>query len=120
MVSFYRNVNIISKYTRYRLSLYAATMKAGVPFAAKFFPPMYILASRLQIALAVGGTLASVMQWYLLRDSLWAIGAALLVFVFGKVVQYEFGFRAFGQFPIILIEIDRHDASGRQVTGHAG
>ena len=56
-------------------------MKAGIPFATKFFPPMYGLASRLQIALAVGGTLAGIIQWYQLSDPLWAIGAALLFFV---------------------------------------
>ncbi len=63
------------------MAQHPATMKAGIPFATKFFPPMYDLASRLQIALAVGGTLAGVIQWYQLRDPLWAIGAALLFFV---------------------------------------
>ena len=63
------------------MAQHPATMKAGVSFAAKFFPPMYELASRLQIALAVGGTLAGVIQWFLIRDPLWAIGAALLFFV---------------------------------------
>ena len=63
------------------MAQHPATMKAGIPFATKFFPPMYDLASRLQIALAVGGTLAGVIQWYLIRDPLWAIGAALLFFV---------------------------------------
>lgn len=63
------------------MAQHPATMKAGVPFACKFFPPMYNLASRLQITLAVGGTLAGIFQWYLVRDSLWAIGAALLFFV---------------------------------------
>ncbi len=58
-----------------------ASMKAGVPFAAKFFPPMYNLAAPMQIFSAVGGTLAGLIQWYLLRDPLWAIGAALLVFI---------------------------------------
>ncbi len=63
------------------MAQHPATMKAGVPFATKFFPPMYGLASRLQIALAIGGTLAGVIQWYLLREPLWAIGAAFLFFV---------------------------------------
>lgn len=63
------------------MAQHPATMKAGIPFAARFFPPMYGLASRLQIALAVGGTLAGIIQWYLSRDSLWAVGAALLFFV---------------------------------------
>lgn len=63
------------------MAQHPATMKTGIPFAIQFFPPMYDLASRLQIALAVGGTLAGVMQWYLVRDPLWAVGAALLFFV---------------------------------------
>ena len=63
------------------MAQHPATMKTGIPFATKFFPPMYALASRLQIALAAGGTLAGVTQWYLSRDPLWAIGAAFLFFV---------------------------------------
>lgn len=53
----------------------------GVPVAAKFFPPMYGLAAPMQITLGVGGTLAGLMQWYLVSDALWIIGAGLLVFV---------------------------------------
>ena len=53
------------------MAQHPATMKTGIPFATKFFPPMYALASRLQIALAAGGTLAGVIQWYLSRDPLW-------------------------------------------------
>lgn len=34
-----------------------ATLEAGVPFAGRFFPPMYRRASILQVALAVLGTL---------------------------------------------------------------
>lgn len=56
-------------------------MKAGVPFAAKFFPPMYSLAAPLQVVLAVGGAFAGLIQWYLVGDALWAIGATLLIFV---------------------------------------
>jgi len=63
------------------IAQHPACMKAGVPVAAKFFPPMYNLAAPLQIALAVGGTVAGLIQWYLVSDALWAIGAALLVFV---------------------------------------
>lgn len=63
------------------IAQHPASMKAGVPFAAKFFPPMYGLAAPMQITLAVGGTLAGLIQWYLVSDALWAIGAALLVFV---------------------------------------
>lgn len=42
---------------------------------------MYALASRLQVALAVRGTLAGIAQWYVSRDPLCAVGAALLFFV---------------------------------------
>ena len=35
-----------------------ATMKAGIPVAEKFFPPMYNLAAPMQIVSALGGTLA--------------------------------------------------------------
>ena len=35
----------------------------------------------MQVALAVGGSLAGLIQSYLVSDALWAIGAALLVFV---------------------------------------
>ena len=63
------------------LAQHPATLQTGTQFAAEFFPPMYALASRMQIALAVGGTLAGATQWYVTRDSLWAAGAALLFFV---------------------------------------
>lgn len=63
------------------IAQHPASMKAGVPFAAKFFPPMYNLAAPMQIILAVGGTLAGLIQWYLSSDALWAIGSVLLVFV---------------------------------------
>lgn len=60
------------------MAQHPATMTAGIAFASQFFPPMYDLASRLQIALAVGGTLAGAILWYQTQDSLWALGAALL------------------------------------------
>ena len=63
------------------IAQHPASMKAGMPVAAKFFPPMYGLAAPMQITLAVGGTLAGLIQWYLVSDALWVIGAALLVFV---------------------------------------
>ncbi len=63
------------------IAQHPASMKAGVPFAAKFFPPMYSLAAPLQVVLAVGGALAGLIQWYLVGDALWAIGATLLIFV---------------------------------------
>ncbi len=63
------------------IAQHPASMKAGVPVAAKFFPPMYNLAAPMQIMLAVGGTLAGLMQWYLTGNALWVIGAGLLGFV---------------------------------------
>ncbi len=63
------------------IAQHPATMKAGMPFAAKFFPPMYGLAAPMQIASAVGGTLAGVAQWFLGGSILWIVGAVLLLFV---------------------------------------
>ena len=63
------------------IAQHPALMKAGAPVAAKFFPPMYKLAAPMQIVLAVGGTLAGLIRWYLAGDALWAIGAGLLAFV---------------------------------------
>ncbi len=58
-----------------------AAMKAGVPVAETFFPPMYGLAAPMQITCALGGTVGGLIQWYLSGDLLWAIGAVFLVFV---------------------------------------
>ncbi len=63
------------------IAQHPATMQTGMAFASKFFPPMYNLAATMQIALAVGGTLAGIVQWYFLRESLWLVGAALLFLV---------------------------------------
>lgn len=63
------------------IAQHPACMKAGVPVAEKFFPPMYGLAAPMQIASALGGTVAGLIQWYLADDILWAVGAAFLVFV---------------------------------------
>lgn len=63
------------------IAQHPATMKAGMPFAAKFFPPMYGLAAPMQIVSALGGTLAGVAQWFLDDNILWVIGAVLLLFV---------------------------------------
>ncbi len=63
------------------IAQHPAAMRAGVPVAAKFFPPMYSLAAPMQIVSAVAGTLAGLVQLYLSGNTLWAIGAALLVFV---------------------------------------
>ena len=63
------------------IAQHPATMKSGISFATDFFPQMYNLAAPFQITLALGGTLAGLIQWYLTGDSLWGIGAALLAFV---------------------------------------
>ncbi len=63
------------------IAQHPASMKAGVAFAARFFPPMYNLAAPMQIALAVGGTVGGLIQWFLTAEAFWAVGAALLVFV---------------------------------------
>lgn len=63
------------------IAQHPATMKAGVSFAAMFFPPMYGLAAPMQIVSALGGTLGGLVQWYVTDNVLWAIGAAFLVFV---------------------------------------
>ncbi|MBL4767706.1 MAG: DUF1772 domain-containing protein [Rhodobacteraceae bacterium] len=61
------------------IAQHPATMKAGIPLAEKFFPPMYNLAAPMQIVSAIGGTLAGLAQWLLGGGALWAIGAMLLV-----------------------------------------
>lgn len=58
-----------------------ASIKAGVPIAGKFFPPMYGLAAPMQISCALGGTASGLIQWYLSDEILWAIAAAFLVLV---------------------------------------
>ena len=63
------------------IAQHPASMKAGVRVAAKFFPPMYNFAAPMQITLAVGGTFAGLIQWYLVSNILWMIGAGLLAFV---------------------------------------
>lgn len=47
------------------IAQHPASMKAGLSVAAKFFPPMYGLAAPMQIASALGGTLAGFVQWFL-------------------------------------------------------
>ncbi len=63
------------------IAQHPATMKTGTPFAAKFFPPMYNLAAPMQIATAIGGTLAGLLQWFFGGSILWLVGAVLLIFV---------------------------------------
>ncbi len=63
------------------IAQHPASMKAGVPVAAKFFPPMYSLAAPMQIVSALGGSLCGLIQGYLTDNILWALGAAFLIFV---------------------------------------
>lgn len=63
------------------IAQHPASMKAGIPVAAKFFPPMYGLAAPMQIVSAIGGTLAGAAQGWVTGNLLWAVGAVLLVFV---------------------------------------
>ena len=55
-----------------------ATLEAGVPFAARFFGPMYRRASVLQVAAAILGTIAAALAWYRGAGVAWLIGAMLL------------------------------------------
>ncbi len=63
------------------IAQHPATMKAGIPIAAKFFPPMYNLAAPMQIVSAIGGALAGLILWLAGGSILWAVGAAVLFFV---------------------------------------
>ena len=63
------------------LAQHPATVKLGGAFAKDFFPPMYHAASTMQIVLAVGGTLLGLVEWYLTDQTLWLVGALLLVSV---------------------------------------
>lgn len=63
------------------IAQHPASMTTGIPFAAKFFPPMYGRAAPMQIAAALGGTLGGVVQWYVTDNVLWGIGAIFLIFV---------------------------------------
>lgn len=63
------------------IAQHPAAMKAGIPVAEKFFPPMYKLAAPMQISSALGGTIAGVVQWFFGGGILWLGGATLLVFV---------------------------------------
>lgn len=63
------------------IAQHPALMKAGVPVAARFFPPMYGLAAPMQIVSALVGSLAGLIQWLLADNVLWAIGAAFLIAV---------------------------------------
>ena len=55
-----------------------AALEAGAPVAARFFPPMYRRAARMQVTLAVVGTLAGFSAWWRGAGLLWLAGALLL------------------------------------------
>jgi len=82
-----RIFRVISQWDIFSAALYIAiaqhpaSMKAGVPVAARFFPPMYGLAAPMQIVSALGGTLAGLGQWLLGGNIFWVVGAGMLVFV---------------------------------------
>lgn len=63
------------------LAQHPATLEAGDEFGGRFFPPMYRRASAMQIALAIVGTLAGMMSWWLSGELVWLIGAVLLFLV---------------------------------------
>lgn len=63
------------------IAQHPASMEAGVPVAAAFFPPMYARAAPMQIFSAIGGTLAGLVQWLTSGNILWMAGAVLLLFV---------------------------------------
>jgi hypothetical protein len=61
------------------MAQHPATLEAGIPFAGRFFPPMYRRASVLQIGLAVAGTLGSLLAWWQGAGLVW-LGSSLLLF----------------------------------------
>ena len=63
------------------IAQHPASMRAGIPVAAQFFPPMYRFAAPMQIVSAIIGSLAGTLQWFLSGNIWWAIGALLLIFV---------------------------------------
>ena len=63
------------------LAQHPAALEAGTSIGGRFFPPMYKRAAPLQIALAVVGTIAGLVAWYLSGSMLWLIGALLLASV---------------------------------------
>lgn len=60
------------------LAQHPAALEAGVPTAARFFPPMYRRAAAMQVALAVVGTVAGIGAWWAGSGLPWLVGASLL------------------------------------------
>ncbi len=58
-----------------------ATIATGGAFAQKFFPPMYIRASIMQIMLAFIGTIMGLAAWFFSDTIYWLIGSLFLASV---------------------------------------
>jgi len=63
------------------LAQHPATLEAGVSVGGRFFPPMYKRAAPLQIVLALVGFIAGIAAWLDGMNSVWLIGALLLISV---------------------------------------
>ena len=63
------------------LAQHPASLVAGGSVPGNFFPPMYRRAAPMQIALAVIGTIAGLIQWYVSENLLWLVGAITLISV---------------------------------------
>jgi hypothetical protein len=78
-------VSIFSGGTFFGAALYItlvqhpATLEAGIPFANRFFSPMYRRASVLQVGLAVAGTLGSLFARWQGAGLAW-LGSSVLLF----------------------------------------
>ena len=70
------------------IAQHPATMKAGIPVAEIFFPPMYRLAAPMQIVSALGGTVTGLVQWFFGGGALWLVGALFLFFVIPFTVLF--------------------------------
>ena len=55
-----------------------AALEAGVAVAGRFFAPMYRRAARMQVPLAILGTLSGSWAWWAGGGRLWLVGALLL------------------------------------------
>jgi hypothetical protein len=58
-----------------------ASLEAGAPVSARFFPPMYKRAAPLQISLALVGFISGVVVWFNGWGILWLVGAFFLISV---------------------------------------
>jgi hypothetical protein len=55
-----------------------ATLEVGVPFAGRFFGPMYRRAARVQAPLAVVGTVTAILSWLTGSGFGWLVGGLFL------------------------------------------